>query len=61
MKKIIIIAFIFILSGSFKAFAIDEIQQGATLSVQDCVEIGIKNNPQINPIRKVSKLYDSPN
>ena len=43
MKKIIIIAFIFILSGSFKAFAIDEIQQGATLSVQDCVEIGIKN------------------
>lgn len=58
MKRIIIIAFIFILSGSFKAFAIDEITQGATLSVEDCVEIGIKNNPQIKIYEQYVKMQD---
>lgn len=58
MKKIIIISLILMLSSPFSAYAIDEITQGATLTVEDCVELGIKNNPQIKIYEQYIKMQD---
>ncbi len=58
MKKILLIALIIMVSLSTKALAIEEIEKGATLSINDCIEIGIKNNPQIQIYEQYLKIQD---
>ena len=47
MKKLLCTLFIIIIATSLKVHAIEEIEQGATLSLNDCVELAIKNSPEI--------------
>lgn len=58
MKKILLISFILLLASPFNAFAIEEIEKGATLSMQDCVEYGINNNKQIKIYEQQIKMQD---
>lgn len=44
---------------SYKAEAIEEITQGATLSVDDCIELAIKNSPQIKIYEQYIEMQDS--
>ena len=44
---------------SMKAEAIEEITQGATLSVDDCIELAIKNSPQVQIYQEYIELYDA--
>lgn len=41
-----------------KANAIDEITQGSTLSVNDCIELAIKNSPQIQIYQEYINIQD---
>ena len=56
--KIYISIFIFSLL-IYKAGAIEEITQGATLSVNDCIELAVKNSPEIQIYEQYVKMYES--
>lgn len=58
MRKILLITFILILANPFKAFAIDEIEKNTTLSLDDCIELAIKNSPQIQIYEQYIKMQD---
>ena len=58
MKKILLITFILLFTCPFKALAIDEIEKGATLSVEDCIELAVKNSPQIQIYEQYIKMQD---
>ena len=58
MRKILLITFILLLSSPFNALAIDEIEKGTTLSVDDCIELAIKNSPQIQIYEQYIKMQD---
>lgn len=58
MRKILLITFILLLSCQYRAEAIEEITKGATLSVDDCVELAIKNSPQIKIYEKYIEMQD---
>ena len=58
MKKILLISFILLFASPFKALAIDEIKKGVTLSVDDCIELAIKNSPQIQIYEQQIKMQD---
>ena len=58
MKKLLLITFILLLASPFKAFAIDEIEKGVTLSVDDCIELAIKNSPEIQIYEQQIKMQD---
>ena len=60
MKNKIKICFIFALMFFIipSAKAIDEIEQGSTLTVEDCIELAIKNNPQIQIYKKYIEMED---
>ncbi len=58
MKKILLISFILLFLTPFKAFAIDEIEKGTTLSVNDCIELAIKNSPEIQIYEQQIKMQD---
>lgn len=53
------LALLFMLIINSSAYAIEEIQQGSTLSVNDCVELAIKNSPQIQIYEQYIEMYDS--
>lgn len=57
-KRLYIIFFIFVFS-SLSANAIEEIQQGDTLSMQDCIDIALKNSPQIETYKQYIEMQDS--
>lgn len=59
MRKILLITFILLLSCQYKAEAIEEITKGATLSVDDCVELALKNSPQIKIYEQYIEMQDS--
>ncbi len=42
---------------STSAFAIDEIEKGAALSVDDCIELAIKNSPEVKIYEEYIELY----
>ena len=42
---------------SLNAKAIEEIQQGATLNVNDCIELAIKNSPEVGIYKEYIELY----
>ena len=56
MKKILLITFILLLSTQYKAEAIEEITNGSTLSLNDCIELSIKNSPQIKMYEEYIKM-----
>ena len=58
MKKLLLITFILLLASPFKAFAIDEIEKGVTLGVDDCIELAIKNSPEIQIYEQQIKMQD---
>ena len=58
MKKILLISFILLLASPFKVLAIDEIEKGVTLSVDDCIELAIKNSPEIQIYEQQIKMQD---
>ena len=58
MKKLLLITFILLLASPFKALAIDEIEKGVTLSVDDCIELAIKNSPEIQIYEQQIKMQD---
>ncbi len=58
MKKILLISFILLFLNPFKALAIDEIEKGTTLSVNDCIELAIKNSPEIKIYEQQIKMQD---
>jgi len=43
----------------FKAQAIEEITKGDTLSVDDCIELAIKNSPSVQIYKEYIELYDA--
>lgn len=53
------IALLLIISINSSAYAIEEIEEGATLSVNDCVELALKNSPQIQIYEQYIDMYDS--
>lgn len=57
MKKIFILLIIFIFFV-VKAIAIDEIKPGDNLSIDDCIELAIKNSPQIEIYRQQINIQD---
>lgn len=59
MRKILLITFIIMISLSTKVLAIDEIEEGATLSVDNCIELAIKNSPEIKIYKQYIEMQDS--
>ncbi len=59
MKKFIYTLFLFTLFFQIRAEAIEEITQGATLTLDDCVELAIKNSPEIEIYKQHVEIYDS--
>lgn len=59
-NKIKIIGLILILTCSGTvSYAIEEIKAGDTLSINDCVELAIKNSPEIQINQQYIEMYDS--
>lgn len=58
LKKIYTI-FLILFFCSSSAMAIDEIEEGATLSVQDCIDIAIKKSPQVQIYEQYIEMQDS--
>ena len=58
LKKIYIISLILFFFSS-SAIAIDEIEEGATLSIQDCIDIAIKKSPQVQIYEQYIEMQDS--
>ena len=59
MRKILLITFILLLSTQYRVEAIEEITKGSTLSVNDCIELAIKNSPQIKIYEQYITMQDS--
>ena len=59
MRKILLITCILLLSSQYRVEAIEEITKGSTLSVNDCIELAIKNNPQIKIYEQYVTMQDS--
>lgn len=57
IKFLITLLIITIISNS--AFAIEEITDGATLSVNDCIDIAIKNSPSIKNYEEYVEIYNA--
>ena len=55
--KIFIIFILFL--SAYRAEAIEEITEGATLSVNDCIELAIKNSPEVQIYEQYVEMYDS--
>lgn len=51
--------FLFTIIGFLPAFAISEIKEGDILTLEECVEIAINNNPNVQISRNNVKLYTS--
>ena len=58
MKKVLITVLILFALTISQSGAVEEITLGATLSVDDCVELAIKNNPQIEIYRQQINMQD---
>ncbi len=59
MNKIIIISFLLLVICPFKAQAIEEITQGASLSVEDCIELAVKNSPEVQIYKEYVEMYNA--
>lgn len=60
MRKInIYITILILLISNYAAIAIEEISSGATLSVDDCIELAIKNSPQVQIYKEYIEIQDS--
>lgn len=59
MKKYLITALIILTLTSLRAVAIEEIKAGDTLTVDDCVELAIKNSPQIEIYKQQIEIQNS--
>ncbi len=58
MKKLYIIIFAIFLS-TCEAQAIEEITQGTTLTVDDCIELAVKHSPEVQIYKEYIELYDA--
>ncbi len=58
MKKLYIIIFAIFLS-TCEALAIEEITQGTTLTVNDCIELAIKHSPEVQIYKEYIELYNA--
>ena len=58
IKKIYTI-FLIILFTASSAFAIEEIEAGTTLSMEDCIELAIKHSPQIQIYEQYIEMQDA--
>ncbi len=61
-RKIIIKIYITIIAlflFAFKVEAIEEINQGATLTIQDCIDIALKNSYEVDIAKQYVEMYDS--
>ncbi len=56
MKKICVLILIFF-ALSCKSYAIEEITQGSTLNVNDCIELAIQNSPEVGIYKEYVELY----
>ncbi len=59
MKKIFYVLVAALVFCQFRAEAIEEITQGDTLSLDDCVELAIKNSPEIEIYKQHVEVYDA--
>ena len=59
MKKYFITALIILTLTSIKVEAIDEIKAGDTLSIDNCIELAIKNSPQIEIYKQQIEIQNS--
>lgn len=58
LTALIIFAVLCIFTQNF-AMAVVEIKEGAMLSLEDCIEIALKNSPEINISKNNQKIYKS--
>lgn len=58
MFKKVYVTLLFLFCASC-AFAIEDIEKGATLSMQDCIDIALKNSPQIETYKQYIELQDA--
>ena len=58
LTALIIFAVLCIFTQNF-ALAVVEIKEGAMLSLEDCIEIALKNSPEINISKNNQKIYKS--
>ena len=58
MKKLYIIIFAIFLS-TCEALAIEEITQGTTLTVNDCIELAIKHSPEVQIYKEYIEMYNA--
>lgn len=59
IKKIIIIPIITVFVNIPSTFATEEIEQGTTLNVKDCIELAIKNSPEIQIYKQYIEIQNS--
>ncbi len=58
MKQIFIAVLILFLSSLLRTEAIDEIKTGDTLTIENCIELAIKNSPQIEIYKQQAEIQD---
>ena len=58
MKKNLLLTVLVFVFISFKVAAINEINPGDTLSIDDCIELAIKNSPQIEIFKQQIQISD---
>ena len=59
MFKKLYITFFILVFGVSSAFAIEEIKEGDTLSIQDCIDIAIKNSPKIEIYKQYIEMQEA--
>ena len=59
MKKFIYILLILGIFTQVRTEAIEEITEGATLSLNDCIDLAVKNSPEIEIYRQHVEVYDA--
>lgn len=59
LRKTIIIIGLILTLVNIKAYAIEEITEGSTLSLNDCVDLALKNSPDIKIYEEYIEIYDS--
>ncbi len=61
MKKFykLYILILILFSGAIRTFAIEEITEGAMLSLDDCIELAIQNSPSIRNYKEYIEVYKS--
>ncbi len=59
MKKILYILIAAVVFCQVRTDAIEEIEQGQILSLNDCVELAIKNSPEIEIYKQQVEVQDS--